>query len=107
MEPAAPDSAPARAGCHRVPWSVPRSLCHHGRGGEAPGDGAVQYLRAGLDPPQLIDRGEIDVAGDKDIDQFTLILVERRRNVDRLLDSDTGGGVGGAGGVVNLDGAVL
>ena len=58
---------------------------------------------AGLNPPKLIDRGEIDVAGDKDIDQFALVLVQRRRDVDGLLNGDAGGGVGGARGVVDLD----
>src|SRR5690349_11038341 len=107
MEPAAPDSAPARAGCHPVRWSVRRSLCHHGRGHEASGNGAVQNLRAAFDAPQLIDRGEINIARDKDIDELALILVQRGWNVDRLLDGDAGSSVGGSGGVVDLDRAVL
>ena len=71
----------------------PRSFRHHSRPDDATGDGAIENLGAGFDPFELIDRGEIEVARDKDIDEFALILVQGRWDVDRLLDGDAGGGV--------------
>jgi hypothetical protein len=77
----------------------PRSFCHHSRRHHVPLNGSVENLGPGFNAPKLIDRGEINIAGDKDVDEFTLIFVQRGRNIDRLLDGDGGGGIGDAGGI--------
>jgi len=74
---------------------------------EIPQHRSVENAIPRLRYAQAIDPREIQVTGDEDRDELALILVERWRNVDGLLDRDCRRLLACAGGVLRIDIAVL
>src|SRR3954468_10031797 len=64
------------------PGPPPRSRLRHAS------HGAIEDLRPITDQPQIVDSGEIEIAGDEDRDELALVLVQSRRDIDRLLGRD-------------------
>src|SRR3954452_25134087 len=58
--------------------------------------GAIEDLRPITNQPQIVDSGEIEIAGEEDRDELALVLVQGRRDIDRLLGRDRGRVAAGA-----------